>query len=68
MPLQFCPECNQLALDIPHVDYLEKIGKIKLPNTKIQLLQQLLAKAIGELRKVNQVQGIGFEEKAFYDI
>ena len=50
-------------IDIFNDDYLEKIGKIKLPNTKIKLLQQLLAKAIGELRKVNQVQGIDFSKR-----
>ncbi|MCG6201394.1 type I restriction endonuclease subunit R [Psychromonas antarctica] len=50
-------------IDIFNDDYLEKIGKIKLPNTKIQLLKQLLAKAIGELKKVNQVQGIDFSKR-----
>ena len=41
--------------DIFDEDYLAKIEKIKLPNTKIKLLQQLLAKVIGEIRKVNKV-------------
>ena len=36
--------------DIFDEDYLAKIDKIKLPNTKIKLLQQLLAKVIGEIR------------------
>jgi len=43
--------------------YLAKIDKIKLPNTKIKLLQQLLAKAIGEIKKVNKVKGIDFSKK-----
>jgi len=47
-------------IDIFNEDYLEKIKKIKLPNTKIKLLQQLLAKAIGEYSKVNKTQGIDF--------
>ena len=42
---------------------MAKIEKIKLPNTKIKLLQQLLAKAIGELKKVNKVKGIDFSKK-----
>jgi len=50
-------------IDIFNDNYLEKIGKIKLPNTKIKLLQQLLAKAIGELKKVNQMQGIDFSKR-----
>lgn len=49
--------------DIFDEDYLAKIDKIKLPNTKIKLLQQLLAKVIGELRKVNRVKGIDFSKK-----
>ena len=44
-------------------DYLAKIDKIKLPNTKIKLLQQLLAKAIGEIKKVNKVKGVDFSKK-----
>jgi type I restriction enzyme R subunit len=49
--------------DIFDADYLAKIEKIKLPNTKIKLLQQLLAKVIGEIRKVNKVKGIDFSKK-----
>lgn len=49
--------------DLFDEDYLAKIDKIKLPNTKIKLLQQLLAKAIGEIRKVNKVKGIDFTKK-----
>jgi type I restriction enzyme R subunit len=49
--------------DIFDKDYLAKIDKIKLPNTKIKLLQQLLAKVISEIRKVNKVKGIDFTRK-----
>jgi type I restriction enzyme R subunit len=49
--------------DIFDEDYLAKIEKIKMPNTKIKLLQQLLAKVIGEIRKVNRVKGIDFSKK-----
>lgn len=49
--------------DIFDEDYLAKINKIKLPNTKIKLLQQLLAKAIEEIKKVNKVKGIDFSRK-----
>ncbi len=49
--------------DIFDTSYLENIDKIKLPNTKIQLLQKLLAKAIGEMKKVNKIQGIEFSKK-----
>ena len=49
--------------DIFDEDYLAKINKIKLPNTKIKLLQQLLAKVIGEIKKVNRVKGVDFTKK-----
>ncbi len=49
--------------DLFDADYLAKIDKIKLPNTKIKLLQQLLAKAIGEIKKVNRIKGIDFSKK-----
>jgi len=49
--------------DLFDEDYLAKIDKIKLPNTKIKLLQQLLARAIGEMKKVNKVKGVDFSKK-----
>jgi type I restriction enzyme R subunit len=49
--------------DLFDEDYLAKIDKIKFPNTKIKLLQQLLAKVIGEIKKVNKVKGIDFSKK-----
>jgi len=50
-------------VDIFNDDYLERIANIQLPNTKIKLLQQLLAKAIGDLKKVNKVKGVDFSKK-----
>jgi type I restriction enzyme R subunit len=47
-------------IDIFNQDYLDKINKIKLPNTKIQILQKLLAKAIEEFKKVNKTKGVDF--------
>ncbi|WP_215192707.1 type I restriction endonuclease subunit R [Exiguobacterium sp. s7] len=44
-------------------DYLNKINKIKLPNTKIKLLQKLLAKAIEEFKKTNKMQGVDFSRR-----
>ncbi len=49
--------------DIFDEDYLAKIDKIKLPNTKIKLLQQLLAQAIAKIKKVNKVKGVDFSKK-----
>ncbi len=44
-------------------DYLAKINKIKLSNTKIKLLQQLLSRAIDDFKKVNKMQGVDFSKK-----
>jgi type I restriction enzyme R subunit len=51
------------SVDIFDDDYLAKIEKIKLPNTKIKLLQQLLAKAIDDFKKVNKTKGLDFSKK-----
>lgn len=50
-------------VDIFSDAYMEKIEKIKLPNTKIKLLQKLLNKAIADFKKVNLLKGIDFSEK-----
>jgi type I restriction enzyme R subunit len=54
---------NDSAQDIFDEDYLGKINKIKFPNTRIKLLQQLLNKVINEIKKVNKVKGIDFTKK-----
>lgn len=50
-------------VDIFDDDYLAKIEKIKLPNTKIKLLQQLLARAIEDFKKINKTQAVDFSDK-----
>jgi type I restriction enzyme, R subunit len=49
--------------DLFDPDFLAKIEKIKLPNTKIKLLQQLLAKAIDNFKKINKTKGMDFSKK-----
>lgn len=49
--------------DIFSDEYIAKIEKIKLPNTKIKLLQKLLAKAIDEFKKTNKMQGVDFSKR-----
>ncbi|PTA50134.1 type I restriction endonuclease [Shewanella morhuae] len=51
------------TIDIFDDEYLERIGKIKLPNTKMQLLQKMLEKAISDFKKVNQLQGTNFSKR-----
>ena len=54
-------ESNEV--DIFGDEYLAQLEKIKLPNTKIKLLQKLLAKAIGKFKQVNRTKSIDFSKR-----
>jgi len=54
---------DQGEIDIFDEDYMAKISKIKLPNTKIMLLKKMLAKAIDDMKKVNLAQGVDFTKR-----
>lgn len=56
-------ETGETEVDIFSDDYLAKLDKIKLPNTKIKLLQKLLAKAIQDIQKINKIMGIDFTKR-----
>jgi len=56
-------EDGATEIDIFEDDYLAKIEKIKLPNTKIKLLQKLLKKAIDDFKKVNRIKGVDFSKQ-----
>ncbi|RTY67677.1 type I restriction endonuclease subunit R [Flavobacterium sp. LB2P53] len=56
-------ETGETEVDIFSDDYLAKLDKIKLPNTKIKLLQKLLAKAIEDIQKINKIIGIDFTKR-----
>ena len=54
---------NAEAVDLFSDEYLEKINRISLPNTKIKVLKQLLKKAISDYKKINRIKGLSFEER-----
>lgn len=54
---------DSTEVDIFDPDYMAKIEKIKLPNTRIKLLQQLLARAIEEFKRVNKLKGVEFSKQ-----
>ena len=62
-------DSGETEIDLFDDDFLEKIKKIKLPNTKLKLLQKLLKKAIDDFRKVNKAMGADFAKmfKALVD-
>ena len=54
---------NAEAVDLFSDDYLTRISRIKLPNTKIKILTQLLKKKVDEFKKVNKIKAKTFEER-----
>lgn len=56
-------DMNAESVDLFSDEYLERISRIKLPNTKIKILTQLLKQKIDEFKKVNKVKGVTFAER-----
>ncbi|HJJ58612.1 MAG TPA: type I restriction endonuclease subunit R, partial [Methanocorpusculum sp.] len=54
---------GSLKVDIFSEEYLKKISRLRLPNTKIKILEQLLKRLIGEYRKVNKIKAVDFTER-----
>lgn len=52
-----------LKEDIFSEEYLERIEKLKLPNTKVKILEQLLTRLIGEYKKVNKIKAVDFTKR-----
>lgn len=50
-------------IDIFGEEYLERIDRIKLPNTKIKVLQRLLKIAINDFKKVNKIKAVDFSKR-----
>ena len=56
-------EINSEAVDLFSDDYLMEIYRIKLPNTKVKILAQLLKKKVEEYRRINKIKALSFEER-----
>ena len=54
---------RNITLEILSDEYIAKINNIKLPNTKIKILEKLLTQAIGDFKKVNKVKAVEFSER-----
>lgn len=52
-----------VEVDISDDDYLAKIERIELPNTKFKILQKLLAKDIEDFKRINKVKGTDFSKR-----
>lgn len=56
-------ETEQLEEDIFSDEYIERINRIPMVNTKIKLLQQLLKRAIEDYKRINKIKGVDFTER-----
>ena len=56
-------DINAESVDLFSDEYLTRISRIKLPNTKAKILMQLLKKQVSEFKKVNKIKGTSFEER-----
>lgn len=54
---------NSENLDVLSEDYMERLTKLKMPNTKVKLMERLLRMVITEFKKVNKMQGVDFSKK-----
>ena len=54
---------KHIDVDIFSDEYMARIEKISMPNTKIKALQRLLSYAIEEFKKVNKIKSIEFTER-----
>jgi type I restriction enzyme R subunit len=56
-------DINSEAVDLFSDEYLKRISRIKLPNTKVKILAQLLKRKVSEFKKVNKIKAKTFEER-----
>ena len=56
-------DINSESVDLFSDEYLERINRIALPNTKVKILTQLLKQKIGEFKKINRIKALSFSEK-----
>ena len=50
-------------LDVLSEEYMERLSRLKLPNTKVKLMERLLKTVIAEFKKVNKVRGVDFSKR-----
>lgn len=50
-------------LDVLSEEYMERLGRLKLPNMKVKLMERLLRTVITEFKKVNKVKGVDFSKR-----
>ena len=54
---------NTKNLDLLSQDYMARLEKLKLPNTKVKLMEKLLRTVITDFKKVNKMKGVDFTKR-----
>ena len=50
-------------LDLLSEDYMARLEKLQLPNTKVKLMEKLLRTVISDFKKVNKMKGVDFTKR-----
>ena len=50
-------------IDLMSEEYMTRLEKLKLPNTKVKLMEKLLRTVITEFKKVNKIKGVDFTKR-----
>ena len=50
-------------LDLLSEEYMARLEKLQLPNTKVKLMEKLLRTVISEFKKVNKMKGVDFTKR-----
>jgi type I restriction enzyme R subunit len=54
---------NSKDLDLLSEDYMARLEKLDMPNTKVKLMEKLLRTVINEFKKVNKMKGVDFTKR-----
>lgn len=54
---------EESEIDLLSSDYMKRLAQLPEKNTKVRLMEQLLKKVIGALRKVNKQKGVDFTKR-----
>ena len=54
---------NTKDIDLFSEEYMARLQKLNLPNTKVKLMEKLLRTVIGEFKKVNKIKGVDFTKR-----
>ena len=54
---------NAKELDLLSEEYMQRLQKLKQPNTKVKLMERLLRTVITDFKRVNKIKGVDFTNR-----